>query len=151
MLQLCAGLDAVKKDGAARDALQNKTTHHTSAMEQQLGAQPRLNQGHGYGWMPPVGLAYPRGSTLHHHVDGVGRWVVLFSFGLTCDFHVAGRTVSIESGDALVFNGGGAHAVMHGLDRVHARPSLDGEHKELPSAMMDALGATRVSVQVRQM
>ena len=30
------------------------------------------------------------------------------------------------------------------------RSTLDGEPKELPRAMMDALGATRVSVQVRQ-
>merc|ERR1719498_2112753 len=52
---------------------------------------------------------------LVHHVDGMGNWVVLFSFGLTVDFFVGHRTVCIESGDALVFNGGAAHGVVHGF------------------------------------
>lgn len=49
-----------------------------------------------------------------------------------------------------VFNGGAAHAVMHGLDRVHEKPSLDGVPKNLPSGMLETLKNTRVSVQVRQ-
>ena len=148
VLQLCMGLDVVKKDVKALDALKNRQSFDSNAAAHRT--HPALPGGHGYGWTAPIGLAYPIGSTLHHHIDGHGRWVVLFSFGLTCDFHAAGRTITIESGDALVFNGGGAHAVMHGLDKVWSQPSLAGVTKALPAGMLDKLANTRISVQVRQ-
>lgn len=97
-----------------------------------------------------MGLAYPRGSSLARHVDQAGGWVVLFSFGLTCDFYAGGRVVDIESGDALVFNGGQAHQVLHGLYRVYERPTYNGRRQELPCGMLEKLNETRVSIQVRQ-
>ena len=148
VLELVMSLDVVKKDSMVLNALKNRQQHDSTHLQRSF-AHP-LGQGYGYGWTAPIGLSYAVGSTLHHHIDGHGRWVVLFSFGLTCDFHAAGRTVTIESGDALVFNGGAAHAVMHGLDKVHAQPSLNGNTKALPAGMLDKLNNCRVSVQVRQ-
>ena len=123
VLDLCMDLDVVKRDAQALSALTSKQSFEMDSRALAV-MRAAMHSGHGYGWMAPVGLAYPRGSTLHHHVDGIGRWVVLFSFGLTCDFHVGGRTVTIESGDALVFNGSATHAVMHGLDKASSRSSL---------------------------
>mmetsp|Transcript_25864 Transcript_25864/g.78333 ORF Transcript_25864/g.78333 Transcript_25864/m.78333 type:complete len:480 (-) Transcript_25864:171-1610(-) len=150
VLGLCASLDIIRKDEAARKALKNEQ-HEPDPLAWRGQVAAHHGHGYGYGWMPPVGLAYPRGSTLPHHIDGMGRWVVLFSFGLSCDFHAGGRTLTIESGDALVFNGGPAHAVMHGLDRVHEAPSLGGESRSLPDGMLEQLGGCRVSIQVRQL
>ena len=71
--------------------------------------------------------AYNAGKNeLPHHVDALGNWVVLFSFGLTVDFYVGHKTVCVESGDALVFNGAAAHGVVHGFThavRLHSRPT----------------------------
>lgn len=133
VLQLCRELPVVKCDKMALKAM---STSESNART--------------YGWHQPVGLAYPRGSSLHRHVDQAGGWVVLFSFGLTCDFYAGGRVVNIESGDALVFNGGQAHQVLHGLDRVHERPTFNGKNQGLSHGMLEKLSETRVSIQVRQ-
>ena len=40
------------------------------------------------------------------HRAECGNWVVLFSFGRTVEFFCGGRTELLESGDAILFNGG---------------------------------------------
>lgn len=143
VLKLCRELLVVKSDQMALRAF--------DAPQEQSNPWYHGRRNHAaYGWHQPIGLAYPLGSSLQHHVDNTGNWVVLFSFGLTCDFHVAGLTVEIESGDALVFNGGPAHQVMHGLDKVHERPTYKGKQLDLPNGMLEQLNETRVSIQVRQ-
>jgi len=83
------------------------------------------------------------------HVDATGNWVVLFSFGLSVDFFVGHQTVVIESGDALVFNGGAAHGVVHGFTKPVRQQAT---HRGAPLGLvgMRGLDDVRVSVQARQ-
>jgi hypothetical protein len=95
-------------------------------------------------FLPISALAYSAtNGTLHDHVDGTGRYLVLLSLGCTVNFLVDGRVVSFESGDALVFNGGRYHDVMHGVRNVQPGTCPAG----LPRELRDA----RVSLQLRQM
>ena len=83
-----------------------------------------------------------------HHVDGTGSWVVLFSFGLTVDFYVGHKTVCVESGDALIFNGSPAHGVVHGLTNpVRRNATYRGKSQKLVG--MRILDDKRMSVQAR--
>lgn len=95
--------------------------------------------------------AYNKGrNELPHHVDGLGNWVVLFSFGLTVDFYVGHKTVCIESGDALIFNGGAAHGVVHGFTRaVRSHSTYRGKERTLVG-MGASTDDIRLSVQARQ-
>jgi hypothetical protein len=52
-------------------------------------------------------------------------WVVLFSPGRPCDFYVAGKKIKMMSGDALVFNRGEQHEVMHGVQKIYDAESPD--------------------------
>ena len=94
--------------------------------------------------------AYKAGKNeLPHHVDALGNWVVLFSFGLTVDFYVGHKTLCIESGDALIFNGGAAHGVVHGFTRaVRSHSTYRGKERALVG--MAAIDNFRLSVQARQ-
>ena len=90
-----------------------------------------------------------RQKELPHHVDALGNWVVLFSFGLTVDFYVGHKTLCIESGDALIFNGGAAHGVVHGFTRaVRSHSTYRGKERALVG--MAAIDNFRLSVQARQ-
>jgi hypothetical protein len=97
----------------------------------------------------PYAVDVPAQSALPHHVDAIGGWVVLFSFGLTVDFFVGHKTVCIESGDALVFNGGPAHGVVHGFSQpVRSHATLRGQTQALVG--MRSIDGFRLSVQARQ-
>jgi hypothetical protein len=97
----------------------------------------------------PYAVGVPAQSALPHHVDAIGGWVVLFSFGLTVDFFVGHKTVCIESGDALVFNGGPAHGVVHGFSQpVRSHATLRGQTQALVG--MRSIDGFRLSVQARQ-
>lgn len=75
--------------------------------------------------------------------------VVLFSFGLTVDFFVGHKTLTIESGDALIFNGAAAHGVVHGFARpVRAQATYRGQKRSLVG--MASIDDLRLSVQARQ-
>jgi hypothetical protein len=63
-------------------------------------------------------IGYTSHATLRSHVDIVGGYLVLLSLGCTVDFLIDGRVIAFASGDALVFNGGASHAVMHGMRRA---------------------------------
>lgn len=97
-----------------------------------------------------VARAYKQGANeLPHHVDGLGGWVVLFSFGATVDFFVGHKTLCIESGDALVFNGAPAHGVVHGF--THAvRKHATCRGKTMSLVGMSQIDGMRLSVQARQ-
>jgi hypothetical protein len=69
--------------------------------------------------MQASGLLYPSNGTLYDHVDGIGHYLCLFSMGCAVDFTAGDRVVRFESGDAITFNGGGAHQVMHGVRTVY--------------------------------
>ena len=132
VLDLCEHVAIQKGDRGALAALQKRTPFYMTAAR-----------------------SYSKGTnTLPHHVDGIGGWVVLFSFGLTVDFFVGHRTVCIESGDALVFNGGPAHGVVHGFTypvRTNATlTTKEGTHTKSLAGMsaLDDLGL-RISVQAR--
>lgn len=94
--------------------------------------------------------AYHQGrNELPHHVDGLGGWVVLFSFGATVDFFVGHKTLCIESGDALVFNGAPAHGVVHGFTHpVRQHATCRGKTQSLVG--MSPIDGMRISVQARQ-
>ena len=75
--------------------------------------------------------------------------VVLFSFGLTVDFFVGHKTLTIESGDALIFNGAAAHGVVHGFTHpVRAQATYRGQKRSLVG--MASIDDLRLSVQARQ-
>ena len=95
-------------------------------------------------------VVYAARGSMRRHVDGAGGWLVLFSLGLSVDFHVDGEALLLESGDALVFNGSALHDVEHGVDRVCAEPSLAGAPAPLPDELSAVLRGTRVTVQARQ-
>jgi hypothetical protein len=61
---------------------------------------------------------YGPGSTLVDHQDGRDGWLVLFSLGCPCEFFIAGRLITVQSGDALIFNGGPQHSVLHGVRKI---------------------------------
>ena len=90
------------------------------------------------------GLLYSSGSTLYDHVDNGGTYLVLISLGCAVDFRVADDIIRFESGDALIFNGGTQHKVMHGLRRVHAETCPEGAG--LPAELRTA----RLSLLLRQ-
>ena len=94
--------------------------------------------------------AYNAGKNeLPHHVDALGNWVVLFSFGLTVDFYVGHKTVCVESGDALIFNGAAAHGVVHGFTHaVRSHSTYRGQTRTLVG--MAPIDGVRLSVQARQ-
>ena len=85
---------------------------------------------------------------LPHHVDGTGSWVVLFSFGLTVDFYVGHKTVCVESGDALIFNGSPSHGVVHGFTNP-VRLNATHRGKTQPLVGMRIIEDKRLSVQAR--
>jgi len=118
--------DAVKDDLPANSALRHRTDYASTAV-----------------------LVYDKGQTLPRHIDNCGHWVVLFSFGCTVDFHAGGKSVKFESGDVLVFNGSKRDAVMHGIDKMHPRPTFRGKACKLP-AELEYLDGCRVSFQARQ-
>ena len=93
--------------------------------------------------MQASGLLYLSNGTLYDHVDGVGHYLVLMSMGCAVDFTAGDRVVRFESGDAIVFNGGRAHGVMHGVRGVHAGTCPMSLHK------LRQAGA-RLSLQLRQ-
>ena len=74
-------------------------------------------------WKGTATLIYPPGSTLGNHTDGCGNWVVLFSFGRTVTFRCGPQTEDLESGDAILFNGGTKFDVVHGISKARVRPS----------------------------
>jgi hypothetical protein len=65
-----------------------------------------------------IGLLYPSSSTLADHEDNCGSYVVLLSIGCTVDFFVDGKVIQLASGDAIIFHGGVAHQVRHGVRGV---------------------------------
>jgi hypothetical protein len=87
-------------------------------------------------FMQASGLLYSSDGVLHDHVDGVGNYLVLLSLGCTVDFLVDGRIIAFASGDALIFNGGAAHGVMHGVRAVHPRTCPPGLPAELRGARL---------------
>ena len=91
--------------------------------------------------MQASGLLYLSNGKLHDHVDHIGHYLVLMSMGCAVDFTVGHRVVRFESGDALVFNGGTAHGVMHGVRAVHPGTCP----LSLPN-----LAKARLSLQLRQ-
>ena len=97
-----------------------------------------------------VARSYQQGTNqLPHHVDGLGGWVVLFSFGLTVDFFVGHKTLCIESGDALIFNGAPEHGVDHGFTHpVRADATCRGRPMTLVG--MVQIDGLRFAVQARQ-
>ena len=106
-------------------------------------------------WTRTSTLIYPAGATLSRHSDGCGNWVVLFSFGRTATFFCGDASEDLESGDAILFNGGTRFDVEHGIDLVHGYASSydatsdTNQPAPLPREM-GYLDAYRVSVQVRQ-
>ena len=58
-------------------------------------------------------MYYTPKMSLSRRTDGVGGWLVLFSFCLTVNIFVGRKTVLFESGDALIFVG---KTVLHGVD-----------------------------------
>ena len=97
-----------------------------------------------------ISRAYNAGKNeLPHHVDALGNWVVLFSFGLTVDFFVGHKTVCVESGDALIFNGAAAHGVVHGFTHaVRLHSTYRGQTRALVGVA--PIDGFRLSVQARQ-
>ena len=93
-------------------------------------------------FMQATGLVYANHSTLQSHVDGVGEYLVLLSIGQTCLFDIDGQIIPFKSGDALVFNGGATHGVMHGVKAVHGGTC--------PSHLPHEIAQLRVSIQMRQ-
>jgi hypothetical protein len=90
-----------------------------------------------------VGAAgYASDATLCNHVDRLGGYLVLLSAGCTVDFSVDGKSIEFASGDALIFNAGAVHGVMHGIRGVRPGTCPRG----LPAELQDA----RISVQLRQ-
>eukprot|EP00418_Pyrodinium_bahamense_P072668 CAMPEP_0179095494 /NCGR_PEP_ID=MMETSP0796-20121207/43846_1 /TAXON_ID=73915 /ORGANISM="Pyrodinium bahamense, Strain pbaha01" /LENGTH=444 /DNA_ID=CAMNT_0020793181 /DNA_START=40 /DNA_END=1374 /DNA_ORIENTATION=- len=125
VLDLCE--EAVQEDPLAVQALRRRTEYASTAV-----------------------LIYDQQTPLPRHVDNCGHWVVLFSFGLTVDFFCGESGLKFESGDALVFNGSRQDAVMHGIDKIHARATIaGGKTRKLP-AEMEYLQKIRVSFQARQ-
>mmetsp|Transcript_117044 Transcript_117044/g.331256 ORF Transcript_117044/g.331256 Transcript_117044/m.331256 type:complete len:470 (-) Transcript_117044:228-1637(-) len=120
------GGEAMQEDFVARSALAHRAEYASTAV-----------------------LVYDQGTTLPRHVDGCGHWVVLFSFGVTVDFFAGSSSFKFESGDALIFNGSSRHAVMHGIDRVHKRATLNGKALELPEEL-GYMQDKRASFQTRQ-
>lgn len=133
VLDLCEHVCLLRGDNAAYRALHARKPYRMHAARPYPAGQP---------------------NSLPRHVDGIDGWVVLFSFGCSVEFDVGGKTVLIETGDALVFNGGAAHAVVHGISRpVHGTASHRGKEKRglvgfHPSG--PAFDDWRVSVQARQ-
>ena len=93
-------------------------------------------------FMPATGLVYSTNGTLHSHVDNVGEYLVLISLGQTCQFDIDGQLIPFKSGDCLVFNGGTAHSVMHGVKSVYAGTC--------PTHLPLEIANKRVSIQMRQ-
>jgi len=101
-------------------------------------------------YMPPAALYYTPQAKLGHHKDGMGSWLVLFSFGLTVDFFVGGESVVFESGDALIFVG---NSVEHGIDNTLAHATRGGkgwQRCDLPRDVARMTHGLRVSLQARQ-
>lgn len=100
-------------------------------------------------WQLTLPREYNKGrNELPHHVDGTGSWVVLFSFGLTVDFYVGHKTVCVESGDALIFNGSPSHGVVHGFTNP-VRRNATYRGKSQPLVGMRIVDDKRMSVQAR--
>ena len=100
-------------------------------------------------WQLTMPREYNKGrNELPHHVDGTGSWVVLFSFGLTVDFYVGHKTVCVESGDALIFNGSPSHGVVHGFTNP-VRRNATYRGKSQPLVGMRIVDDKRMSVQAR--
>ena len=91
--------------------------------------------------MQASGLLYLSNGKLYDHVDHVGHYLVLMSMGCAVDFTVGARVVRFESGDALVFNGGTPHGVMHGVRMVHPGSC---------PLSLPQLAKARLSLQLRQ-
>jgi hypothetical protein len=91
--------------------------------------------------MQASGLLYTSNGTLYDHVDGIGHYLCLMTMGCAVDFTVGDRVVRFESGDALIFNGGAAHGVMHGVRKVHPNTG---------PLSMPKLRNARLSLQLRQ-
>jgi hypothetical protein len=92
-------------------------------------------------------LYYTPKMSLSRHTDGVGGWLVLFSFGLTVNFFVGQKTVLFESGDALIFV---SATVQHGVDDTLDHATLRDQRHHLPPAVQKVVGRQRMSLLARQ-
>jgi hypothetical protein len=77
--------------------------------------------------------------TLPDHVDNLGRYLVLLSLGCSVAFFIDGTVITFESGDALVFNSGPSHGVMHGVRRMQPGTCPDCLSRELHDARISLL------------
>ena len=104
-------------------------------------------------WGGTALIAYEAGATLKPHVDGCGSWVVIFSFGRTVNWHCGGTNQVLESGDAVLFNGGTKAMHFHGIEKVWddaTKSSAKGNPATGPVPGLTYLKDHRVSVQLRQ-
>lgn len=73
----------------------------------------------------------------------MGRLLVLISLGDTVRFTAGNDVVTFRSGDVLIFNGGPAHGVMHGVRTV--------VENTCPPSLKQFMGnVSRASIQIRQ-
>eukprot|EP01130_Rhizamoeba_saxonica_P015581 TRINITY_DN7038_c0_g1_i1.p1 TRINITY_DN7038_c0_g1~~TRINITY_DN7038_c0_g1_i1.p1 ORF type:complete len:116 (-),score=11.77 TRINITY_DN7038_c0_g1_i1:17-364(-) len=84
------------------------------------------------------------------HCDCINGWVVVISFGLSAQFWYIDRndhkvTITINSGDAVVFNGSPALNIQHGVDSI-----IEGTWPNWLSMTNQDLINKRIILQTRQ-
>jgi len=96
------------------------------------------------------GILYPYGGKFVSHIDGAQGWVLAISIGDSANFffsdgfHGERTYVRLDSGDAIVFNGGQLH---HGVEEIYSNtaPAFWTD----PNQEISIFGMSRFNMQFR--